>query len=114
MRTWQRGVRLMGDQFSMFALLQPQPEQRRPRQSDATLGLQPESEPDITDALGFVRCIRESMAALTEGQPFDIATMESLPIWRTETQRSAVRAVIAMFGIDLKNGMAILENQEAA
>ena len=54
------------------------------------------------------------MAALTEGQPFDIATMESLPIWRTETQRSAVRAVIAMFGIDLKNGMAILENQEAA
>ena len=104
----------MADQLSMFALLQSQPEQRRPRQGDAAVDLQPESEPDITDAVGFVRCIRESMAALTKGQPFDIATMESLPIWETETQRSAVRAVIAVFGIDLKNGMAILENKEAA
>lgn len=102
----------MADQLSMIALLQPQPEQRRPRQSDAALDLQP--EPDIADPVGFVRCIREYMAALTQGRPFDIAIMESLPVWETEAQRSAVRAVIAVFGVDLKNGMAILENQEAA
>lgn len=96
----------------MFTMLQAQLEQRKPVQADAPSDPLPES--DTADPVGFVRCVRESMAALTHGQPFDIATMESLPIWKTEAQRSAVRAVIAVFGIDLKNGMAILENKEAA
>lgn len=102
----------MADQLSMFTMLQTQPEQRKPVQVDAPLD--PLPEPDIADPVGFVRCVRESMAALTRGQPFDIATMGSLPVWETEAQRSAVRAVIAVFGIDLKNGTAILENKEAA
>ncbi|QBX34605.1 hypothetical protein E4191_07685 [Paracoccus liaowanqingii] len=67
-------------------------------------------EPGISTT---VQIVREAIAIITRGKPFNVEAMEGLPIWRTNAERSAVPAVISIYGIDLKNGMAIMPSNRA-
>ena len=52
--------------------------------------------------------VRETIKA------FPIVAVAGLPVWTTPFQRVAAEAVVAAFAIDLKNGMDIFPEDEAA
>lgn len=66
----------------------------------------------MSDIHSAVCTVRRAIGVITQGRPFNIEVMESLPIWRTDIERAAVTAAICVYGIDLKNGMAILQCNE--